>query len=238
MKLLLSALLLAVPFCSMAQSTPDAENPLYIDASGRVGIGTTNLVNKFTVAGNTDLLGNTTMKGNQTINGNATINGNTDMQGNLKLNGRTLNHVMPPPGSIMMYSGAYSDNFDENGLGRKGTLMEGWAVCNGANNTPDLQGRFIVGANVIGTPYRLGATGGEATHTLTISEMPTHTHKFSKPMDDYSSYNDFGGHKQVVRTAVYHQGDESKHLSIQGEGGGQPHENRPPFYALFYIMKL
>jgi microcystin-dependent protein len=116
--------------------------------------------------------------------------------------------------------------------------MEGWAICNGQNNTPNLQERFIVGANVSGSPYSLGSIGGEVTHTLTINEMPHHTHRFSRQMDDKSSYDKFGGHGNVVRTALHNTHDEREHLSIQGEGGGQPHENRPPYYALFYIIKL
>jgi microcystin-dependent protein len=42
-------------------------------------------------------------------------------------------------------------------------------------NLPDLRGRFPVGKNA-GTFSALGGTGGEETHTLTVPEMPAHTH--------------------------------------------------------------
>ena len=40
-----------------------------------------------------------------------------------------------------------------------------------------IEGRFLLGS---GGGYSLGATGGEATHTLTTNEMPKHNHTFSK----------------------------------------------------------
>ena len=41
-------------------------------------------------------------------------------------------------------------------------------------NVPDLSGRVILGAS---QSYSLGTTGGEATHTLTESELPAHSHE-------------------------------------------------------------
>jgi microcystin-dependent protein len=78
-----------------------------------------------------------------------------------------------PKGAIMMWTGKNVPN--------------GWALCNGEHGTPDLRSRFIVGAGQ-GTRqpgevpaislqnYLDGAVGGEETHQLTLSEMPTHNH--------------------------------------------------------------
>jgi microcystin-dependent protein len=44
---------------------------------------------------------------------------------------------------------------------------------------PNLLGRFPVGSD--GSTYNIGATGGEATHTLLQAEMPTHTHGVNEP---------------------------------------------------------
>jgi microcystin-dependent protein len=79
---------------------------------------------------------------------------------------------------------------------------EGWAFCNGQTlqisqypnlfailgttyggdgsytfALPNMQGRVMVGA-AQGLYYTLGHTGGESSHTLTINEMPAHSHTF------------------------------------------------------------
>jgi len=66
-----------------------------------------------------------------------------------------------PKGGIMMWSGAVN------------TVPSGWALCDGTNGTPNLKDKFVLGAGVV---YSVGSSGGEATHTLTTSEMPSHTH--------------------------------------------------------------
>ena len=69
-----------------------------------------------------------------------------------------------PSGIIVMWSGSSTD------------IPTGWLLCDGSNGTPDLRDRFIVGA---GSTYSPKATGGEATHKLTIAEMPSHNHNLS-----------------------------------------------------------
>ncbi len=61
-----------------------------------------------------------------------------------------------PLGTIVMYTGRVSD------------IPAGWALCNGENDTPDLNDRFIIGT-IIGD--EIGNTGGSATPT-----MPDHNH--------------------------------------------------------------
>ena len=122
------------------------------------------------------------------------------------------NAMSVPKGIITMWSGSIA------------TIPPGWALCDGTNGTPDLRNRFIVGA---GSSYAVGATGGEATHTLTINEMPAHTHTYAK--ETGASCNIGGSNtpaSQQISTAT------------SSTGAGQSHENRPPYYALAYIMKL
>lgn len=64
-----------------------------------------------------------------------------------------------PIGGIIMWNGV--------------TVPTNYALCNGANGTPDLRNRFVVS---IGSNYALGAQGGEAQVTLTTAQMPSHTH--------------------------------------------------------------
>ena len=66
-----------------------------------------------------------------------------------------------PSGGIILWSGAIVD------------IPSGWYLCNGANSTPDLRDRFIVGA---GSSYAVAATGGAASVTLSAAQIPGHTH--------------------------------------------------------------
>ena len=53
------------------------------------------------------------------------------------------------------------------------TAPKGWLLCDGTNGTPNLSGRFVL--SLSGT-YPYASTGGEASHTLTTTEIPGHTH--------------------------------------------------------------
>ncbi len=122
-----------------------------------------------------------------------------------------------PSGVIVMWSGA------------KNAIPSGWALCNGTSGTPDLRDRFVLGA---GGRYSVGAKGGEETHTLTVNEMPGHTHGFL-----------VGDEPREGRGSVLMYVEESDTVStrsgaIKNAGGSQSHNNMPPYYALCYIMKL
>ena len=71
---------------------------------------------------------------------------------------------------------AFSGTFDSNGYPidpDTNTGDTGWHICDGTNGTPDLRGRFILGAS---DGHAVGSTGGEENHTLNVNEMPSHTH--------------------------------------------------------------
>lgn len=90
------------------------------------------------------------------------------------------------------------------------------------NNTtgPNTQ-RFLRGAK------RSGNTGGEDTHVLTTNEIPAHTHTIpSKQTDSFGTTS--------VRT-----GDApNATIASNSAGGGQAHENRPPYYEVVWIMRI
>lgn len=75
-----------------------------------------------------------------------------------------------------------------------------------------------------GNTYKLGSTGGEATHTLTVSEMPSHDH----------GLNHFHGSRN------FQHGGDFTSLIVNGDGGyntlttggGQAHNNLPPYLAV------
>lgn len=90
-----------------------------------------------------------------------------------------------------------------------------------------IQDTFLLAA---GTTYAAGATGGEATHTLTVQEMPSHTHNVDSNTGSPvayvpSSHGDIGGNGKNIATRA-----------ILATGGGQAHNNMPPYLAV-YVWK-
>lgn len=103
-----------------------------------------------------------------------------------------------------------------------------------------IKGRFIWG---IDDGENAGYTGGEATHTLTVDEMPSHEgHLYSNeansvpngPDSYYVDINHNNGlfQKYNDRPYVLSTGNE---LIIKGfsKGGNQPHNNMPPYYGSY-----
>lgn len=123
-----------------------------------------------------------------------------------------------PSGFIGMWSGSVIPN--------------GWYLCDGNNGTPDLRNRFIVGS---GGEYAISNTGGEKTHTLTVNEMPSHNHTLSYANKNYDLASGDCLASDELGTWKYSYDRYS--VTTKSTGGGQAHENRPPYYALAFIMK-
>ena len=150
-----------------------------------------------------------------------------------------------PSGGIIMWSGAVS------------AIPSGWVLCNGSNSTPDLRNRFVVGA---GSTYAVNDTGGADSVSLSTANLPAHNHSFSGT----GTTNTTGAHVHAsgwygprgasgeasvfaTNNAGYPSvntgsaGSHSHTVSVSGTtdntGDGTAHENRPPYYALAYIMK-
>lgn len=101
---------------------------------------------------------------------------------------------------------------------------------------PDLRGRAVIGAGaeVAGEAPRsaraLGAAGGAESVTLTIDQIPAHTHQYSGA----------GGRRRnadvspgvTVALAEYGSGD------TEPTGGGQPAPTMPPWQALAWIIRV
>ena len=109
-----------------------------------------------------------------------------------------LNYPVPQ-GFIGMWSGSVA------------TIPSGWVLCNGSNGTPDLRGRFIVGA---GGDYSPAATGGSATQTLTSGNIPAHTHTFS------GVSSAAGGHTHSITDPGHSHGLTLQNSTFGGTGGG------------------
>jgi microcystin-dependent protein len=207
------------------------------------------------------------VKGQANISSTLTVGG--DVTAN-KFNGLGI----VPIGTVVMWSGIMNTatNFDADGAGVVGTQYEGWQLCNGFSGSPDLRGRFIVGAledttrgqvrqSGIGTEYnnpdywRGGLKGGEREHTLTIAEMPAHDHNGQTGTDGDHSHNYNDRYRTTADIAAAESccngtaddglNDTGRSTSTTGahdhnidpEGGGNPHENRPPYYVLAFIIR-
>ena len=115
-----------------------------------------------------------------------------------------------------------------------------YGTTNSSNfRVPDLSGRFLVG---VGTGYSLGDTGGSQTVALTAAQMPIHSHDVTGKAGQagtsgvgmYASNVGGGSGWQVLSTTE--QGSISG-LTTTSAGSGQAHENRPPYFALEYIIR-
>lgn len=87
--------------------------------------------------------------------------------------------------------------------------------------TPNLRGRFLLGAS---EGHAVGETGGEETVTLTIDEMPAHTHGIKSMAN---------GAIEANRAVILYDVDNPPLVQqTKSTGGSQPHNNMPPFYTV------
>ena len=149
--------------------------------------------------------------------------------------------------------------------------LRGWALCNGqllpiaqnqalfsilgttyggdgVNNfaLPNLQGNvpLHMGQGPGLSSYVLGQTGGAANHTLTLSELPSHSHA----LHGTSSANTGNpaavpGSELLAATAsakVYRSATNLVAMAngLSVGGGGQPHANKQPYLGLTFIIAL
>ena len=206
---------------------------MVLDANGRLGIGQPAPNATLDVNGSLRLT-----DGNQGAGKVLTsdVSGNASWQDLPPQSGVNL-----PTGVIVMWAGT--------------APPAGWAICDGSNGTPDLRGRFVLGAGQgAGLTNRpSGTTGGQEQVTLTTAEMPAHSHGINDPghSHTWSASRQLAGTDDNNNTTEFSRGDlgtvdfpvksttvETTGITLQNEGGGAPHENMPPFYVMAYIMKL
>lgn len=120
-----------------------------------------------------------------------------------------------PTGMIVMWSGAVV------------AIPTGWNLCDGTNGTPNLKGKFILGA---GGDYSPGDTGGEATHVLTEAEMPIHSHDITVSGESHTHTGSSGSagthsHSGTAASAGAHTHDYEDYIWPGPPGSGGKYDN-------------
>ena len=139
---------------------------------------------------------------------------------------------------------------------------KGWALCNGQLlpinqnqalfsllgttyggdgrtnfGLPDLQGRAPMS---FGSGHTLGELGGEQAHTLSISEIPTHTHTFNGTTNNGDQAtvqnNLFGTFAQLYNGAA--NLTSLQPATLASVGGSQAHQNLQPYLVLTFCIAL
>jgi len=245
--------LIPTPMTAFAQNVAEAKGNFSVtsnatvwanlDVKGKVS-ATEMEVTKLTTASGTSA----TIQGGLVVtDGGAQVKGDVNVAGNFTVNG-----VNPgvPVGCIVMWSGLTTK------------IPDGWGICDGSQygtvTSPDLRGRFIVGMNHESTDqdkvthykksgltdYTIGAAGGTETVTLTEEQMPKHKHHVGNGsdwwhcgVDDNTDYWFLSPKAWKGKTSPTGNSGHDSETDTNEMGGSAAHENRPPYYALCFIIK-
>lgn len=162
------------------------------------------------------------------------VEGNVNISGNLTISGKaTAAKGTIPIGLIAMWSGDPAN------------LPAGWVLCDGARNTPDLRGRFILGHTGVSGRYNsVGVYGGNESITMSIDQMPKHNHggetasgsgTVTLPLTNSNS--GYGVTLWYSRPTTSYSFNSGAHVhGISSEGNGAPINILPPYYVLAFIM--
>jgi microcystin-dependent protein len=200
-----------------------------------------------------------TNTGNVTITGTLGVGSNTTVGGTL-----TIGSVAAGAGELLVVSPGgvvqKTSNFANASIPIGGIIMwsgasvpSGFALCDGGivngSQTPDLRGRFIVGQDprtsypggtIWDSNYNgIGNTGGAKDVTLMEDQMPSHTHTLvpGRNFVGFATRGRLGenGDGDAVASNRRNAPNVSP-TGINPTGGGLPHENRPPYFVLAFIM--
>ena len=231
----------------------------FLLSSGGGGGGTNLTVNNLTVTNNASVSGTTNLGGVQ-LGGNA-INipslGSSISVPVGEIYGYTMveflnspvKYCMPPVGSIIMYAGDGATLFEKyefcDGQQRQKALFpELYAVLGtkwGPETTtlftfPNLNGRVAVGAGTLaggGGTYALGAVGGAETRTLSLNDMPSHTHGVTSYTFDNGTVNNIPlkGNANAATAGVIQSGTPN------GQGAQTAVSLLQPYAVVNYVIR-
>jgi microcystin-dependent protein len=148
---------------------------------------------------------------------------------------RLMSFVFAPKGWALTNGQLLPINQNQALFSLLGTTFGGDGRVNFA--LPDLRGRVPIG---VGNGHTLGEKGGEQAHTLTLSELPTHTHAMMgsgnnadtvSPLPNFLAQTSqaYGPPQQLTTL------DPSSNGPV---GGSQAHLNMQPFLTLSFCIAL
>ena len=147
-----------------------------------------------------------------------TINQNLIVKGSLTADSVITQKKNEPIGSIIMGTG---NNF--------ATQTAVQAIYNGT--WEQIKDVFLLAA---GDTYSAGSTGGEATHTLTVNELATHSHDvIANGTGKRVGFNEGNADPDYVRNDYTDTGNIGNQYVTSEVGGNQPHNNMPPYLTVY-----
>lgn len=93
-----------------------------------------------------------------------------------------------------------------------------------------IKDRFLL---LAGDTYKGGQTGGEASHQLTVNEMPSHKHNVATVYP----FN-FGGMRTAVANSTANDRTGTATDVVDASGGNQAHNNMPPYIVVYGWVKV
>lgn len=149
---------------------------------------------------------------------------------------RIMSFVFAPKGWALCNGQLLPINQNQALFSLLGTTFGGDGRVNFA--LPDLRGRTPIH---VGGSHTLGERGGEQAHTLSISELPTHTHVLKASAANSDNNDPTGRLLGGNVPAVYHAATNLVSLNpgtITNTGGSQAHLNMQPFLTLSFCIAL
>lgn len=83
-----------------------------------------------------------------------------------------------------------------------------------------------------GPKHAAGTTGGAETHTLTIDEMPEHSHQYNRLPQAFAN-TDYSGDIQANFNSSVRLSSNTEYVQTWNTGGSKPHNNMPPFRSVY-----
>ena len=149
---------------------------------------------------------------------------------------RLMSFVFAPKGWALCNGQLLPINQNQALFSLLGTTFGGDGRVNFA--LPDLRGRTPIH---VGSGHTLGERGGEQAHTLSIAELPTHTHAAQSASGGTAGTNPNGTLLGPAAVASYAPAQSLVAMnagSVTNTGGSQAHLNMQPFLTLSFCIAL